>query len=73
LISLLNDYLISKDKNPLGFLNPRLYDEFRTGFNDIDEGENPGCGTDGFSAVPGWDPVRLSHQSRFFSDPGLRR
>ncbi|KAF8265095.1 peptidase S8/S53 domain-containing protein [Lactarius quietus] len=27
------------------------------GFNDITSGSNPGCGTEGFSAVPGWDPV----------------
>ncbi|KAH9035171.1 subtilisin-like protein [Lactarius deliciosus] len=27
------------------------------GLNDITSGSNPGCNTDGFSAVPGWDPV----------------
>jgi tripeptidyl-peptidase-1 len=26
-------------------------------FNDITEGTNSGCGTDGFSTAPGWDPV----------------
>ncbi|KAF8258398.1 peptidase S8/S53 domain-containing protein [Lactarius quietus] len=57
IISLLNDYLISKGQPALGFLNPRLYDELRTGFNDITSGSNPGCGTDGFSAIVGWDPV----------------
>ncbi|KAF8263830.1 subtilisin-like protein [Lactarius quietus] len=57
LISLLNDYLISKGKAPLGFLNPRLYGDAREGFNDIKSGKNPGCGTEGFSAVSGWDPV----------------
>ncbi|KAF8263866.1 subtilisin-like protein [Lactarius quietus] len=57
IISLLNDYLISKGKPPLGFLNPRLYSELLPGFNDITSGSNPGCGTDGFSAVVGWDPV----------------
>ncbi|KAF8258401.1 peptidase S8/S53 domain-containing protein [Lactarius quietus] len=56
-ISLLNDRLISKGQPALGFLNPRLYDELRTGFNDITSGSNPGCGTDGFSAIVGWDPV----------------
>ncbi|KAH9014325.1 subtilisin-like protein [Lactarius hengduanensis] len=25
--------------------------------NDITSGSNPGCGTDGFTAIPGWDPV----------------
>ncbi|KAF8261121.1 subtilisin-like protein [Lactarius quietus] len=56
-ISLLNDYRISKGKNPLGWLNPWLYGIGRTGFNDITSGSNPGCGTDGFSAIVGWDPV----------------
>jgi tripeptidyl-peptidase I len=27
---------------------------------DITNGTNPGCGTQGFSAVPGWDPVTVS-------------
>jgi len=53
----LNDYRISKGKNPLGWLNPWLYGIGRTGFNDITSGSNPGCGTDGFSAIVGWDPV----------------
>ncbi len=57
-ISLLNDYLLSTDRPPLGWLNPWLYDELRTGFKDIQHGSNPGCGTEGFSAVVGWDPVR---------------
>jgi tripeptidyl-peptidase-1 len=26
-------------------------------FNDITQGSNPGCGTQGFSAAKGWDPV----------------
>lgn len=30
---------------------------FSGGFNDITSGNNPGCGTNGFSAQPGWDPV----------------
>ncbi|KAF8268680.1 subtilisin-like protein [Lactarius quietus] len=57
LISLLNDYRISEGKEPLGFLNPWLYEIGLPGLNDIKDGENPGCGTEGFSAVPGWDPV----------------
>ncbi|KAH9020169.1 subtilisin-like protein [Lactarius pseudohatsudake] len=56
-ISLLNDYLITNGRPPLGFLNIRLYDDGFAGLNDITSGSNPGCGTDGFSAVPGWDPV----------------
>ncbi|KAH8995576.1 peptidase S8/S53 domain-containing protein [Lactarius hatsudake] len=57
IISLLNDYLIANGRPPLGFLNIRLYDDGFAGLNDITSGSNPGCGTDGFSAVPGWDPV----------------
>lgn len=26
-------------------------------FNDITSGNNPGCGTNGFTATQGWDPV----------------
>ncbi|KAH9170796.1 subtilisin-like protein [Lactarius sanguifluus] len=57
IISLLNDYLITNGRPPLGFLNIRLYNDGIAGLNDITSGSNPGCGTDGFSAVPGWDPV----------------
>jgi len=32
-----------------------LTDTFQT--DDITSGSNPGCGTAGFSAVSGWDPV----------------
>ncbi|KAH8982183.1 subtilisin-like protein [Lactarius hatsudake] len=58
IISLLNDYLLSTGRNPLGFLNPWLYGLGPSRFNDITSGSNPGCGTDGFSAIAGWDPVR---------------
>ncbi|KAF8260175.1 subtilisin-like protein [Lactarius quietus] len=59
IISLLNDYVISKGKAPLGFLNPWLYsiDPNDRAFNDITSGSNPGCGTPGFPAIAGWDPV----------------
>ncbi|KAF8264646.1 peptidase S8/S53 domain-containing protein [Lactarius quietus] len=57
IISLLNDYQLSKGRAPLGFLNPLLYGYLRKGFTDIKSGSNPGCGTPGFAAVPGWDPV----------------
>ncbi|KAH9082098.1 hypothetical protein EDB83DRAFT_2512891 [Lactarius deliciosus] len=55
--SLLNDYLITNGRPPLGFLNIRLYSDGIAGLNDIISGSNPGCGTDGFSAIPGWYPV----------------
>ncbi|KAI9443540.1 subtilisin-like protein [Lactarius indigo] len=49
--------LLDSRRPPLGFLNFRLYGDGFAGLNDITSGSNPGCGTDGFSAVPGWDPV----------------
>lgn len=58
IISLLNDYLISTNRRPLGFLNLWLYDRGIMGLNDIKSGTNPGCNTDGFTAIEGWDPVR---------------
>ncbi|KAH9023117.1 subtilisin-like protein [Lactarius hengduanensis] len=57
IISLLNDWLISTGRYPLGFLNPWLYGRGRAALDDITEGSNPGCGVDGFSAIAGWDPV----------------
>ncbi|KAH9018847.1 hypothetical protein EDB85DRAFT_1873510, partial [Lactarius pseudohatsudake] len=53
IISLLNDYRISNGRSPLGFLNIWLYSVFIPGLNDITSGSNPGCNTNGFSAVPG--------------------
>jgi tripeptidyl-peptidase-1 len=57
IISLLNDYRLSIGKSSLGFLNPLIYGNLPTGFNDITSGQNPGCGTNGFKALAGWDPV----------------
>ncbi|KAH9023934.1 subtilisin-like protein [Lactarius hengduanensis] len=57
IISLLNDWLISTGREPLGFLNPWLYGRGSRGLTDITEGSNPGCNMDGFSAIVGWDPV----------------
>lgn len=37
-------------------MNPTLYKNPQV-FNDITNGTNPGCLTQGFSAVPGWDPL----------------
>ena len=68
IISLLNDFLLYKDRSPLGFLNPFLYGVGQDGFNDITQGSNPACKTDGFSAIAGWDPVR-SFRPDFVSSP----
>ena len=59
-VALLNDRLVAKGKSPLGFLNPFLYTMGRVALDDVSVGNNPGCGTDGFPATPGWDPVRAS-------------
>ncbi|KAF5363394.1 hypothetical protein D9756_000249 [Leucocoprinus leucothites] len=56
-VALLNDVRLSKGQNTLGFLNPWLYSQGMGGFNDITSGNNPGCGTRGFDATEGWDPV----------------
>ncbi|KAH8980549.1 subtilisin-like protein [Lactarius akahatsu] len=57
IISLLNDYRLATGRKPLGFLNPWLYGLGIDGLNDITSGSNPGCDTDGFTAIVGWDPV----------------
>jgi tripeptidyl-peptidase-1 len=60
IVSLLNDYRLSQGQAPLGWLNPWLYQPLWStyGLNDVTFGNNPGCGTPGFSANIGWDPVR---------------
>ncbi|KAI9444508.1 subtilisin-like protein [Lactarius indigo] len=54
-ISLLNDYQLSFHRPVLGFLNLWLYNTASQGLDNITSGSNPGCATDGFSAVPGRD------------------
>lgn len=56
-VALLNDYLLSQGKPTLGFLNPFLYSKGVAGLKDITRGHSYGCGTNGFSAVKGWDPI----------------
>jgi tripeptidyl-peptidase-1 len=58
-ISLLNDRLISAGRPVIGFLNPFLYSTSASVLNDITTGSNPGCNTNGFNAMVGWDPVSL--------------
>lgn len=58
ILTLVNDARLAVGKRPIGFINPTIYSEqFKGAFNDITMGGNQGCGTPGFSAVPGWDPV----------------
>ena len=56
-VALLNDARLNAGQAPLGFLNPLLYSQGAAALNDITSGNNPGCDTDGFPAMPGWDPV----------------
>jgi len=56
-LSLVNDALLAAGKSPLGFLNPWLYTKGFEACTDITNGSAIGCGTDGFPAVEGWDPV----------------
>ena len=56
IVTLLNEARIAAGKGPIGFLNPTFYAN-PDAFNDITIGNNPGCGTGGFNATPGWDPV----------------
>ncbi|KAF8437229.1 peptidase S8/S53 domain-containing protein [Boletus edulis BED1] len=56
-VSMLNDARISARRPPLGFLNQWLYEKGYAALNDITVGNNPGCGTEGFNATIGWDPV----------------
>ena len=56
IVTLLNEERLNAGKGPIGFLNPVFYSN-PDAFNDVTVGGNPGCGTDGFSTAPGWDPV----------------
>ena len=55
-ITLINEQRANAGKGPAGFLNPTFYANPSI-FNDITSGGNQGCGTPGFTAVTGWDPV----------------
>ncbi|KAH8896384.1 subtilisin-like protein [Thozetella sp. PMI_491] len=56
-IALINNELVAGGKPRLGFLNPWLYSGAGNGLTDVSQGSNPGCGTNGFSAIQGWDPI----------------
>ncbi|KAH9949696.1 peptidase S8/S53 domain-containing protein [Amylocystis lapponica] len=58
MLAAVNDARAAAGKGPVGFINPTIYSAaFADAFHDITGGTNPGCGTAGFSAQPGWDPV----------------
>lgn len=56
IIAMINNELVAAGKSPVGFINPVLY-SYPDVLNDITEGGNQGCDTDGFESAPGWDPV----------------
>lgn len=56
MINMINEKRLDAGKKPVGFVNTVLYENPQV-LNDITSGKNPGCGTNGFSAVTGWDPV----------------
>lgn len=55
-ITLINEQRVNAGKSAVGFINPTLYANPSI-LNDITSGGNQGCGTAGFTAVAGWDPV----------------
>jgi hypothetical protein len=55
-ITLINEERTATGKGPVGFINPVLYSHPHV-MNDVVNGSNGNCGTPGFKAVPGWDPV----------------
>ncbi|KAK0105290.1 hypothetical protein ONS95_004326 [Cadophora gregata] len=55
-LTLINEARLNAGKKSIGFVNPVLYAHPEV-MNDITEGSNPGCGTGGFNATIGWDPV----------------
>lgn len=58
MFTMINDARLAVGKSPIGFINPTIYSTRFAGlFNDITVGYNPGCGTTGFNATHGWDPV----------------
>lgn len=56
ILATLNDIRLKAGKAPLGFINPLIYQHPEI-FNDITQGNNGACNTNGFPAEKGWDPV----------------
>jgi len=55
-VTLINQQRTIAGKGPVGYINPTLYANPWM-LNDIVNGSNPNCGSSGFSAVEGWDPI----------------
>ncbi|KAH0016835.1 subtilisin-like protein, partial [Aureobasidium melanogenum] len=56
ILTIINEGRLQAGKSSIGFINPTLYAHPEV-LNDITQGGNQGCGTPGFSASKGWDPV----------------
>ncbi|OGM51265.1 aorsin [Aspergillus bombycis] len=56
LLTRINEERLAVGKKTVGFVNPVLYANPGV-FFDVTKGSNPGCGTEGFPAAKGWDPV----------------
>lgn len=56
ILTRINEERLAAGKPTVGFVNPVLY-AHPEAFYDVTQGTNAGCGTDGFSAAEGWDPV----------------
>ncbi|KAJ7623071.1 peptidase S8/S53 domain-containing protein [Mycena polygramma] len=66
MLAMINDARLAIHKKPIGFINPTIYSpKFKRAFNDITSGRNPGCGTAGFAAAKGFDPVTGLGTPRF--------
>ncbi|KAJ5133905.1 Aorsin [Penicillium atrosanguineum] len=55
-LNLINEERLAVGKGPVGFVNPVLYAHPEV-LNDITNGTNAGCDTNGFAAIEGWDPA----------------
>ena len=56
ILNRINEERIAVGKSTVGFVNPTLYANPQV-LHDITVGNNSGCGTAGFFAASGWDPV----------------
>ncbi|MCJ1400937.1 hypothetical protein MMC11_004148 [Xylographa trunciseda] len=56
IVNRINEERLAIGKKTVGFINPALYANPWV-LNDITVGNNIGCGTQGFNATNGWDPV----------------
>ncbi|KAJ5438830.1 Aorsin [Penicillium daleae] len=55
-LNLINEERLAAGKGTVGFVNPVLYAHPEV-LNDITNGTNAGCDTNGFAAISGWDPA----------------